>query len=71
MNDDFEPAEPVAPPGVQEVLIVHPFGYLNLVLDGADVDYNMADVIGALVRPALLAHGFSVETVNDYVPEVY
>ncbi len=68
---DYLPPNPIAPVGVRHVRIETPFGSLRLRLDNAQENYNMADVIGELVRPALLAHGYSPETVEDFVPEVY
>lgn len=67
--DDF--IEPQCPATDRTVTIAHKWGSLTLTLDGAEEDYNLADVIGALVRPALLAAGYSDGVVSKYVPEVY
>lgn len=63
--------EPIAPLGEHTVTIEAPFGSLRLTLDNSNENYNMADVIGALVRPALLASGYDTRVVENYVPEVY
>lgn len=63
--------EPVAELGLVAVKVTSPFGYVELMLDNSNENYNMADVIGALIRPALLAQGYDPSVVAKYVPEVY
>lgn len=63
-------AEPVWPLDPTCITITRKFGSITLSLDPKH-DYTMSDVVGAFIRPALLAVGFSENVVNDYVVEVY
>ena len=63
--------EPVCPASDRTVTISHRWGTITLTLEGHEENYNLADVVGALVRPALLAAGYAEHVVEKYVPEVY
>lgn len=64
--------EPIAPLGARNVRIETPYGSIVLTLDsGQEDDYNLADVIGALIRPALVAQGYDQRVVDKYISEVY
>lgn len=67
--DDF--IEPVCPASDRIVTISHGWGTITLALEATEENYNLADVVGALVRPALLAAGYAESVVEKHVPEVY
>lgn len=58
--------------GPKTITLTTDWGVISLTLaSDTDVDYNIADVIGDLIRPALLAAGYAEVLVNAFVPEVY
>lgn len=72
MENDFElHVDPLSPCTDCTVIISHEWGTIKLTLGGLEYEYNLADVIGSLVRPALIASGYGEDVVSKYVVEVY
>jgi len=66
--------DPLCPGGPRTVAITQTWGSITLTLldeDNGGHEYTLADVVGALVRPALQASGYSPKAVAEHVPEVY